>query len=793
MLSQRRSGSDIFLAPSLSSDGKLVAFISTGNFFRGEVFFDLWLGNAETGKRIKRLVKSTTNPDAEELRLMYSQSAFSPDGRLLAYTGQRQGKDVLYLLDVKKRKTIFRFDLPLEGVLSPSFSPDNKRIVFSGNKGGITDLYIVDIDGKNLRRLTDDRNGDLQPQWSPDGRTIAFATERGEGTNFDLLQFNRWRLALLDVETMRIEVAPNQAGLSLNPMWAPDGKSIAYISDRTGIANVFLYDVAQREHYQLTNVVGAVSAITEYSPAITWARGADRLAFTYYEDGNYSVWATENPRALRKAPYRDPVVGPVIIADSTTRPGATPLAGNLVAAVPPLTQTIDSNVVIATRVDSTPRRQSIYRGEDGFRSADELPAAERGAAPLTVAQLLDSAAYALPDTARFKDYDYKVRFLPEYIGQPQIGYAQDNFGRGVYGGTTLILSDMLSNHRLTFAGGLNGRLADAQIFAAYTSLHNRLQYITGALQEPYYFYSGDQLVGVPNTTIIKQQQIITRYVVRQGFAIGQYPLNRFTRFELGLSYNNIDRSRLIIERQIDTLAMRATPFYMGPTINDAGLNYVQPNVAYVSDNALFGYTGPIMGRRYRFQVMPTFGSFQWMEYIADYRRYDPILFNFITVATRFSTRMAVGRDELETPSYIGRPEMLRGYNRETCGQAMITGQLDVDTCAAARLIGSRVAFANAELRFPLVRQFYFAILPFPLPPVDGVAFYDIGMAWSGHNEVKSSMPESGDLSNVRYPLRSYGFGLRVNLFNFALARWDYAIPLNIDRKGFWTFSLGPSF
>jgi hypothetical protein len=33
----------------------------------------------------------------------------------------------------------------------------------------------------------------------------------------------------------------------------------------------------------------------------------------------------------------------------------------------------------------------------------------------------------------------------------------------------------------------------------------------------------------------------------------------------------------------------------------------------------------------------------------------------------------------------------------------------------------------------------------------------------------------------------------VNLFNFALARWDYAIPLDIDRKGFWTFSLGPSF
>ena len=792
MLNKRRTGAEIFLAPSLSHDGKQIAFISTGNFLRGEVFFDLWLGNAETGKRVKRLVKSTTNPEAEELRILYSQSAFSPDGRLLAYTGQRQGKDVLYVLDVRRRRVLTRLDLPLEGALSPSFSPDSRRIVFSGNKGGITDLYIVDIDGKNLRQLTNDRYGDLQPQWSPDGRMVAFASERGEGTNLDLLQFNRWRLTLLDLETMRIEVAPNQGGLNLNPMWAPDGKSVAYITDRTGIANVFLYDLGQREHYQLTNVVGAISAIAEYSPAISWARGADKLAFTYFEDGNYAVWATDNPRALRKAPYRDPVTAPKIIADAAA--GLTDaLATNnpLIASLPPDFPVIDSTIIAMS--DSTKRRQSIYRGEDGFRAADELPAAERGAAPLTVAQLLDSAAFALPDTNRFKDYSYKVRFLPEYIGQPQIGYAQDNFGRGVYGGTTLILSDMLSNHRLTFAGGLNGRLADAQVFGAYTNLQSRLQYMTGALQEPYYFYSGDRVIQEPGDPIVVQEQIITRYVMRQVFGIAQYPLNRFTRFELGLFYNNVDRAEISILRRIDLDRGVATPFYMGPTTNQPGLNYVQPSLGYVSDNALFGYTGPIMGRRYRFQVMPTLGSFQWMEYLADYRRYDPIIFNFITVATRFTTRMAVGRDELETPTYIGRPELLRGYNRESCSQGVITGELDVNSCAAARLIGSRVAIANAELRFPLVRQFYFAIIPFPLPPVDGLAFYDVGLAWSAGNELETTRPSSGDLTNVRYPLRSYGFGLRVNLFNFALARWDYSVPLDIDRKPFWTFSLGPSF
>ena len=54
---------------------------------------------------------------------------------------------------------------------------------------------------------------------------------------------------------------PGQDGLNLNPQWAPDGHSVAYVSDRNGTANVFLYDFDTREHFQLTNVVGAVSRV----------------------------------------------------------------------------------------------------------------------------------------------------------------------------------------------------------------------------------------------------------------------------------------------------------------------------------------------------------------------------------------------------------------------------------------------------------------------------------------------------------------------------------------------------
>jgi hypothetical protein len=189
LLTHKKSGGEIFLAPTLSNDGKYIAFLSNGNQKRGELFIDLWLGDGRTGQRVKRLVKSTLNPDFEELRLLYSQSAFSNDEKTLAFTAMREGKDVLYLLDIPSRQVRKRLDLPLDGVMSPSYSPDDKRIVFSGTAGGVTDLYIIDSDGKNLRKLTNDLYGDLQPVWSPDGKRIAFATDRNAPTDITRLRF----------------------------------------------------------------------------------------------------------------------------------------------------------------------------------------------------------------------------------------------------------------------------------------------------------------------------------------------------------------------------------------------------------------------------------------------------------------------------------------------------------------------------------------------------------------------------------------------------------------------------
>ncbi len=748
LLNPKQSGGDIFLAPALSPDGKRVAFFANGNALRGQVFVDLWLADATTGERLDRLVKSTTNVDFEELRVLYSQAAFSPDGRRLAFTAEYAGRDVLYVLDVATRRVVARLGrLPFESVTSPTWSPDGRRLAFSASQGGFTDLCIVNADGTGLERLTTDQFAELQPAWSPDGRTIAFVTDRGPGASFAELRFPKWRIALYDLATREIRLVPGQEGLNLNPQWAPDGASIAYVSDRTGTANIFLYRLATHEHYQLTNLTGAVTGITEYSPAISWARDADRLAFTYYADAKYTVWTLDNPERLATTPYRTPAVAAAV------------------PAPPP------------ARRDSTSLRQ---HSDSAF---------------VSVAAMLDSMTLGLPDTTRFRDAAYGVHFHPDYVARPTIGYAPDNYGRNLFGGTTIVLSDMLGDHRVAFSGEINGRLSEARVYLGYTNLAHRWQYTGGFAQSPFYFLTADSITTNPtqpsNGT---EHQEISTYVARQVYGLASYPFDRFSRIEVGGGFNNIDRERWFISRSLNN-GISVSPFKFDSTFRDHSLDYLDAQFAYVFDNSVYTVTGPIAGRRYRLQVTPVMGAYDWVEYLADYRRYDPILFNYVTVATRLYANVAVGRDESAFPKYIARSDFVRGYDRNNqfYSSCPVIGA-NPSNCTALQLLGSRVLVANAELRFPLVRGDNLGLLPFSLPSLNGVFFYDEGLAWSRGQTVYGSQPPNYDLTRQRYPLRSYGVGVRLNLFNYALVSWDYAIPLDQPgRHGFWTWSLWPSF
>ncbi|MCX5767194.1 MAG: hypothetical protein NTZ43_08245 [Gemmatimonadetes bacterium] len=792
LLNEKKTGGiiPVYVAPALSSDGRQIAYISTGSLMRAEVFLDLYLADATNGKRIKRLTNSTLNPETEELRYAYSQSAFSPDGKLLAYTAYRRGKDVIDILDIKSKDVVMRLDTDLDAMVGPSWSPDGKKLVFSGSKSGLTNIYMIDADGRNLRQLTKGWYAGLMPQWSPDGRKVAFVSDRGGVTDLNLLRFGKWRVNILDLETLAVETIPAQSGKNFNPMWGPDGRSIAYISDRTGITQIFLYDLDAKEHYQLTRMIGGVQSVTENSPAMSWARQADKIAFVYFDHGDYTIWSLTNPRQLKGDPYREPVAATVASApiNMTAADSAAVRAARAAQSVKDLA----AQGVSARRDSSSGRRQSVYRGSGGLRPTADLPAGAQN--PTSVAALLDSASLALPSDSSLKDAVYSPALHPEAVMRPSLGYSQDNYGRGVYGGTAILFGDLLGNRQLITAASVNGRLDEANVFVQYSSSANRLSYMVGASQTPYFIPSNYYNLAPVGAGQVIEQQALNRYLIRSAWYTGVYPLNRFNRFEIGASFTNIDIASEFISRGIDYNAGYATGYYVDSVKSTGSLNFLKPGVAYVSDNSLFGNTGPIYGHRYRAAVDANIGKQGYMEYLADFRRYDALVFSFLTLATRVYADVQVGQGESFFPRYIGIPQYIRGYDRENYLSTDCVAVQSANCNAALQLLGSRVALFNAELRFPLIRRFDLGFLPISLPPLDGLFFYDAGMAWSGGQSVTMSKPANYDLSSQRFPLRSYGYGVRFNLFGLALLRWDYAIPIDsYSKKGYWQWTLGPSF
>ena len=741
LLNPANSSGRVHVSPALSPDGKQVVYLSEGK----SLFVDLYLADGETGQVKRRLIKSAFSADFESLRFINSAGSWSPDGRYFAIAVKHGGRDDIVILDMESYDTVRRIRIGVSGISNPSWSPDGTQLVFTGYDAGSSDLFLISADGSNLRRLTNDFYADLEPAWSPDGRTIAFATDRGPDTDPANLEFRKPGIALLTLETGRITRLPDMQGTNINPVWSPDGEAIAYVSDRSGIPNIYLYEIASGRSFQLTNVLAGVTGITALSPSISWARRADRLAFTYFEDGRgtgaWNVYTLDNPRAIAADPFH--------------RLQAQ-------AGLPPATT--------HTRTHGA--------------------ALEKG--PISVRELLEVGLNTLPDSTGFEYTRYAGTLHPDYVVQPSIGYVRDNFGGGVFGGTAVSLSDLLGNRHLLFGMQLNGRLAEAQVTAVYSNQSRRINWSAGYSQEPVFYFAGSRVTSVDANTLSFDVRY-RRLVVRQAFWRARRPFSRFSRLEFGLRAVNIGRADISFQQFIDP----ASNLVFDTDVDIDGLggtNYFQPALALVFDNTVSLFVGPFQGRRSRFEYAPAVGGWQFHQVLGDYRRYDPLP-GRITLASRFVFFGRFGRDSDEFPMFLGTPELLRGhtsgsYRRHECRIR------DADSFTGCRaldeLVGSRVAVAGVELRFPLMDPVGFGFFKSGLPPLEAALFFDSGVAWNAGDRLAFSDDSGG--SSVREPLMSTGVSLRSNIYGVVLLRADYTKPLR--RRGvapYWTLSIGPTF
>ncbi len=191
----------------------------------------------------------------------------------------------------------------MESVGNPAISPDGKQIIFTRtwvdkmNDRYSSNLWIVDVEGKRVRELTHGNWRDFSPVWSPDGKRIAFLSERDGSTQIHVMWIDTREVAQLT----HLERAPS------NIVWSPDGKKIAFtyfVPDEKPILQVKLPKKPEKAKW------GAPAVIID---RLSWrmdGRGFLPKGYEHIFVIDAEVGGTPNQITSGDYPHSDPVFSP---------------------------------------------------------------------------------------------------------------------------------------------------------------------------------------------------------------------------------------------------------------------------------------------------------------------------------------------------------------------------------------------------------------------------------------------------------------------------------------------------
>ncbi len=159
------------------------------------------------------------------------------------------------------------------------------KIAFTVSSGETRQIYITDLEGKNVIALTTSSSSatdSFYPVWSPDGKRLAFTSYRPEFKQPSYLSGFR-QIDVMDIDSAGVAKLTNIPADNFQPVWSPDGRRIAFTSDRDENWEIYVINV---DGTGLTNLTR--NPAMDYGAG--WSPDGRRIAFTSGRDGNGEVY-----------------------------------------------------------------------------------------------------------------------------------------------------------------------------------------------------------------------------------------------------------------------------------------------------------------------------------------------------------------------------------------------------------------------------------------------------------------------------------------------------------------------
>lgn len=228
-------------------------------------------------------VNLTRNPGED------SRPAWSPDGQWLAFYSHRADRTDLYIMDAYSRDPR---RLTESGVADapPSWSPDGQWIAFAIDHQPDVGLYLIRPDGSDFRRLTDFRANFIT--WSPDGNWILLTGNCNN--NCDLYLLDTRCIDLEDGCRQSLRQLTRNGVVDFYPVWSPDSQRFAFMSTRNRSYDVYVMDI----HCDEKPIGGCAARQMTFGRAFdglpSWSPDGRQIAFNSDRDRDSEIYVIDS-------------------------------------------------------------------------------------------------------------------------------------------------------------------------------------------------------------------------------------------------------------------------------------------------------------------------------------------------------------------------------------------------------------------------------------------------------------------------------------------------------------------